>query len=114
MNNNIKKLILLDNEVNLVRKVKLSCCFASDINKIDHKTLTHIAYGTMCLTNSLVTDNFLKNKLCYLEDVSTMDSIYSSYFDSIKKEELFDLIEFIVNNHTFVNRIQTIKKYFSI
>jgi len=110
----IKKLLLLDNEVDLIRKVKLSCCFTSNKNKIDHKTLTHIAYGTMCITDSLLTNNLLKNKLCYLEDTSTLDSVCDSYFESIKKEELFDLIEYIVNNHTFINRIRTLLNYFGI
>ena len=110
----IKKLISLDNEVDLIRKVKLSCCFTSNVNKIDHKVLTHVAYGTMCMTNSLLTDNLLKNKLCYLANTSTLDSVCNAYFDSIKKEELFDLIEYILNNHTFVNRIKTILNYFRI
>jgi len=110
----IKKLLLLDNEVDLIRKVKLSCCFTSNKKKIDHKTLTHIAYGTMCITNSSITNDLMKNKLCYLADTSTLDDDCDDYFDSIKKEELFDLIEYIINNHTFINRIKTILNYFGI
>ena len=110
----IKKLISLDDEVNLIRKVRLSCCFSSKKNVIDPKVLTHISYGTMCITNSTITNNLLKDKLYYLEDQSTLDGICHEYFSSIKKEELFNLIEFIINNHTFINRIKTIFNYFGI
>ena len=111
---NIKKLITLDNEVDLIRKIRFSCCYASDQTKIDYKTITHCSYGTMCITNSLLTHDFFKSKLCYLADTSTLDSTIDSFYSSIKKEDIFDLIEFIINNHTFINRIQTIFTYFGI
>ena len=110
----IKKLISLDDEIDLIRKIKLSCCFASNKNKIDFKTLTHITYGTYCITNSEVTHQLLNEQTCYLSDASTFSSTHIDYLDSIKKNELFDLIELIINNHTFLHRVKTILKYFNI
>ena len=82
----IKKLISLDDEIDLIRKIKLSCCFASNKNKIDFKTLTHITYGTYCITNSEVTHKLLNEQTCYLSDTSTFSTTYKDYFDSIKKK----------------------------
>lgn len=110
----IKRLISLDDEVDLIRSINLSCCFASNVNKIDYKTLTHISYGTMCITNSEITHKLLKEKTFYLSDARTYHNEKDDYLNSIKKNELFDLIELIANNHTFLNRIRTIFKYFGI
>jgi len=110
----LKRLISLDDEVELIRNINLSCCFASNPNKIDYKTLTHISYGTMCVTNSETTHKLLKEKTFYLSDATTFCEKKDDYVNSIKKNEIFDLIELITNNHTFFNRIRTIFNYFGI
>ena len=56
----------------------------------------------------------LKEKTFYLSDATTFCEKKDDYVNSIKKNEIFDLIELITNNHTFLNRIRTIFNYFGI
>ena len=110
----VKKIISLDEEVELIRKIRMSVCYVSIPEKIDYKTLTHLSYGTMCVTNSQATNDFLNNKLCYLTDTSQFETSVESFYDSLKKEDIFSLMELIINNHTFYHRVNSILRYFNI
>ena len=57
----VNKIISLEEEIELIRKIRMSVCYVERQNKIDYKTLTHLSYGTMCITNSEVTNNFLNS-----------------------------------------------------
>ena len=92
----------------------MSVCYVSIPEKIDYKTLTHLSYGTMCVSNSQATDDFLNNKLCYLADTSTFNESVESFYGTVKKEDIFSLMELIINNHTFLHRVNSILRYFNI
>jgi hypothetical protein len=68
----------------------------------------------MCVTNSKVTNKFLNNKLCYLADTSTFEVDVESFYGSVKKGDIFSLMELIINNHTFYHRVKSILRYFSL
>lgn len=111
----IKKLISLENEIELIRKTLLSCCFSSDKSKIDIKTLTHISYGTQILTNSKIIKDFLDNKCEYINDMKEYN--YCKLIKKTKetkKENIFHMIQKIINKHTFMNRISLINDFFNI
>jgi len=110
-----KRIITLDNEVELLNNSLISCCFNGEPNKIDEKTLSHIAIGVPCLTNSLITNQCLNNKLMYAstgKDVN-YDKI-KTYLQSCKKSYMYSLMENVINKHTYYNRISVIHKYFGL
>jgi len=110
-----RRIITLDNEVELLKNSLISCCFNSELNKIDEKTLTHIAIGVPCLTNSPITNECLNNKLMFAntgKDV-TYDKI-KTYLQSINKSDIYSLIEVVINKHTYYNRISVIHQYFGL
>jgi len=110
-----KRIITIDKEVELLGNSKISCCFTGDINKINEKTLSHIAMGVPCLTNSITTNQCFNNKLMFATTGTevTNDDI-KSYLQSYKKHDMFSLIEIIINKHTYCNRISVILNYFGL
>ena len=110
----LNKFLSLDDEIELIRKSQFSCCFTKNKNTIDYKLLTHLTYGTFCITDSEVTHSFLSDKTCYVDNITEIKEVSEDYFNSFKKNDLFDLIENIMNNHTFVNRVSRILNYFNI
>lgn len=76
--------------------------------------ITHLSYGTQCLTNSTTTHQAMDSKTVYLDDCSDFNMGIDSFMNNTKKEDIFYMIEYILNNHTFVNRINTLKTYFGL
>jgi hypothetical protein len=110
----IKRLIELDDEVELIRNNLLSCTYTKKSTAIDMKTLTHITYGTICITDSDITVEFLNNKIIKFNQIKFIRKNPKLLLTFIKKQNIFELIELIANKHTFLNRISTIFQYFGI
>lgn len=110
----IKRVISIEDELELIKKIKFSCCFNNNFNTIDYKVLTHLSYGTLCVTDCQLTYEFLDEKICYTNDTSNLKNTSETYFNNIKKNELYELIEYIANNHTFSDRLKLILNYFNI
>lgn len=110
----IKRIISIEDELELIKKIKFSCCFTNNSNKVDYKVLTHLSYGTIPITDSLITHKLLDEKTCYIDDISDLKNVSETYFNNLKKNVLYQLIEDIANNHTFINRLQLILNYFKI
>jgi len=110
----LKKMISLENEKELLRGAKFSCCLTYTPKTIDYKVLTHLSYGVMVATDCQMTHEYLGSKTLYIDDITNMKSLTDSYYSSFKKNDLFDLMENICNNHTFSNRIKIILDYFGL
>jgi hypothetical protein len=110
----IKRIISIEDELDLVKKIKFSCCFSNNFNTIDYKVLTHISNGTLCITDCQLTHEFLDEKTCYISDTSNLKDTSETYFNNFEKYELYTMMEDIANNHTFLNRLQLILDYFNI
>ena len=111
----IKKLISIEEEIKLIQKILLSCCFPLNKNKIDIKTLSHISYGGQILTNSKFIKDFFNNKCLYIENIDSYN--YKKLLQEAKKtkkEDIFHMIQKIINNYTFESRIKIINNYFKI
>ena len=110
----LKKMISLEDEKELLRGSKFSCCLTTNQKIIDYKVLTHLSYGIMVATDCQMTHEYLGSKTLYIDDITNLKSLTDNYYDSFKKNDLFDLMENISSNHTFVNRVKIILDYFGL
>ena len=110
----LKKMISVENEKELLRNAKFSCCLSYTPTKIDYRVITHISYGVMCATDCPLTHAYLNNKTLYIDDITNMETLTNDYYSSFKKNDLFDLMENVCNNHTFSNRVKLILDYFKL
>lgn len=99
-----KPILKLDKEIEMVSNSKCSICIY-DNNKIDHKALTHITCGTNIISNSDETRKMLGNKV---------GDLTSDFNEGYQKNQLYYLIENILNNHTFCSRVFNILDHFEI
>ena len=109
-----KRIITLENEKELVEKCKFSLSLNKKPCTIDHKILTHLSYGAMCISDCLLTCSYLDNQICYIDDMNNIETIIETYCNTFKKNNLFNLMENIYNNHTFCHRIQNILTFFNL
>ncbi len=107
----LKKLINIDDELDIVQASKLSCRLQLEKSKVDFRTFTHLSCGTLCITNSKTTNEFFSNKLCLITDEDNFNEKVALYKDNMSKKDIYDLMEDIINNHTFIDRINFIIKY---
>lgn len=74
----------------------------------------NISYGQMGITNSAAVADLFEGRLIYNSDT------YQLFFDAEKKlklmkqEELFGLMDYVRDNHTYLNRIDVLFKFFEL
>ena len=110
----LKKMISLENEKELLRNAKFSCCLLHRPSFIDYKVITHLSYGVMVATDCPLTYAYFDDKILFIDDISNMEELTDNYYSSLKKEDLFNLMEDICNNHTFCSRVKIILDYFGL
>lgn len=99
-----KPVCKFEKELEMVSNSKCSICIY-DNDKIDHKALTHLTCGTNIISNSDETRKFLENKV---------GDLTSNFNKDFKKNNLYHLIENILNNHTFCGRVFNILDFFDL
>ncbi len=71
----------------------------------------NISYGQIGITNSETVYKFFNKKIVYNSNT------YQLFYDALEKlkniqqEELFELMDFVKNNHTYINRINTLLNF---
>lgn len=74
----------------------------------------NISYGKMGITNSKTVYDFFEQKIVYNPDT------YQLYYDAKKKmetlsyDEIFELMDFVKNKHTYINRIELLLTFFEL
>lgn len=77
-----------------------------DVGYIPCRIFKNISYGQMGITNSKTVYELFKGKIVYNQDP------YQLFFDAQKRiknmqhKELFDLMDFVKEKHTYLNRIE--------
>jgi hypothetical protein len=75
----------------------------------------NISYGKMGLTNNLFVNNFLfEGKLLYNKDIHKLMDMGIEYNNNNHNELLIELMESVRDNHTYINRIQSILTFLEI
>ncbi len=68
----------------------------------------NISYGQMGITNSKEIYELFEKKIVYNPDSYQLFFDAQTKIKSMDLEELYDLMNFVKDNHTYINRIQTI------
>jgi len=66
----------------------------------------NISYGQMGVTNSATVNKLFKGKIVYNSDTYQLFYDAKQKIKKIKKEELYDLMNFVRDYHTYINRIE--------
>jgi hypothetical protein len=74
----------------------------------------NISYGQMGLTNSPRVFDLFDEKIIYNHNSHDLFNDAKKYIENMKVEELHTLMDFVKENHTYVNRINTIFDVFSV
>lgn len=86
-----------------------------EMGYIPCRIFKNISYGAFGLTNSRTVHELFDKKIIYNSDTSAL------FFEGIKKinepdylKQLFELMDFVKDHHTYLNRINTLFKVISI
>ena len=85
-----------------------------EVGYIPCRIFKNISYGQMGITNSKTVYDLFKGKIVYNEDT------YQLFFDAQKRiknmhnKELFELMDFVKEKHTYLNRIYHILNFFHV
>ena len=80
------------------------------------RVFKNISYGKMGLTNNAFVNNFIfQGKLLYDEDIHNLMKMGMEFNkDPNNKKLILELMENVRDNHTYINRIQSIIKFLEI
>ena len=68
----------------------------------------NISYGQWGITNNKVVYDLFKGKVIYNSDTYQLFYDAKEYIDNAPISELYELMDFVKNNHTYINRIETV------
>ena len=79
------------------------------------RVFKNLSYGKMVLTNNrFVNDYLFEGKLLYNEDIHKLMDMGIEFNNNNQKKLLIELMENVRDNHTYINRIQSIIKFLEI
>ena len=79
------------------------------------RVFKNLSYGKMGLTNNAFVNNFIfEGKLLYNEDIHKLMDMGIEFNNNNQQELLIELMENVRDNHTYINRIQSIIKFLEI
>jgi hypothetical protein len=115
-NINSSRNVSIDANVELIKKSLISPSLqdAEQIRKnyIPCRIFKNISYGKMGITNNPIVNELFDNNLIY--DSNLIDVLNKGFqFELLpnKNETIIKLMKYVKDNHTYINRINTIKKY---
>jgi len=88
-----------------------------DVGYIPCRIFKNISYGKMGITNNSTVNDLFGNKIIYHNDINTcleMGLQFEKNSKEYKKEKVIELMNFVKENHTYINRINLIIKYLFI
>ncbi len=68
----------------------------------------NISYGQWGITNNKTVYDLFKGKIIYNSDTYQLFYDAQEYIAQASIEELYELMDFVRNNHTYINRIETL------
>ncbi len=78
------------------------------VGYIPCRIFKNISYGKMGITNSKRVFELFEGKVVYNSDTYALFSDAKKRLESMKIEDLYDLMNFVKTKHTYINRIQTL------
>ena len=81
-------------------------------NYVPCRIFKNISYGRMGITNNKFVNNLFSNKLIYDEDINKCIDKGIEFENSSRKNELVkELMEYVRDNHTYIQRINAMKQF---
>jgi len=71
----------------------------------------NISYGQWGITNNKTVYDLFKGKVIYNSDTYQLFYDAKSYINNASLYELYELMDFVKNNHTYINRIETLLNF---
>ena len=68
----------------------------------------NISYGQWGITNNQTVYDLFKHKIIYNQDTYQLFYDAKAYIEQAPREELYALMDYVKNNHTYINRIETL------
>lgn len=84
------------------------------VGYIPCRIFKNISYGQLGITNSLQVYKLFQKKIVYNTDTYQLFYDAKKRMQTITQEELFELIDFVRDNHTYVNRIETLLSFLTL
>jgi hypothetical protein len=94
----------------------VQCKWQTDNGYIPCRIFKNISYGKMGLTNNKVVNELFDNKLIYSDNINELMKMGIQFEKLNQKEKLkrlIPLMEDVRDNHTYLNRINLIFRYFT-
>jgi hypothetical protein len=85
-----------------------------DNGYIPCRIFKNISYGKMGITNSPRVYELFEKRIVYNEDTYQLFYDAKVRAESINKEEILDLMDFVKNKHTYLNRIKLLLDFFEL
>jgi len=110
------KNVSITNNVNLTKQSIIAPALQDDYqiynNYIPCRIFKNISYGKMGMTNNRIVNELFDNKLIYETDLSLLLQKGLDFEKKENKNELvLELMNYVKDNHTYLNRANTIIKY---
>lgn len=108
----------VEDNVNLIQESYIAPSFQNQLQVKDSyipcRIFKNISYGRMSATNNHIVYSLFNNKIIYDSDINNC-ILKSINFESLDESErvniISDLMYFVKDNHTFVNRINIMKEF---
>lgn len=108
----------INENVNLIQSSIIAPAL-QDNYQIEHhyipcRIFKNISYGKMGMTNNKLVHNIFNEKILYDYDINLLITKGLEFENNINKKEIIvELMNIVKNNHTYLNRINTIKRFIS-
>jgi hypothetical protein len=85
-----------------------------DNHYIPCRIFKNISYGKLGLTNSLAVKQMFGDYVVYSDDTSVLYDLAEEKLLNVTKEQMQESMEFVKNNHTYINRCNSILECFGL
>lgn len=108
--------VSITDNMNLIKRSLIAPALQDDVQVkrqyIPCRIFKNISYGKMGITNNKIVNELFDNKLIYETNLNILFQKSIEFENNPKKQEiLIELMEYVRDNHTYINRVNTIMKY---
>ena len=107
--------ISIDETIDLIKKSSMAPAIQGawqcEKGYIPCRIFKNISYGQWGITNNKTVYDLFKGKIVYNPDTYQLFYDAAAYIDNAPTTELYELMDFVKDNHTYVNRIDTLLQF---
>ena len=105
----------IQENIELIQESYIAPAIVTDLQQtfdyIPCRIFKNISYGNFGVTNSRVTQELFGNRLIFSENKKELFTLAKKKVDNPNLHELFALMDFVKEHHTYINRIEHILKF---